>query len=70
MKKQISEIYSEKPYHSQNFVKEENDVKEKLVGYSEKWYIKNDVKLEIELKYEMQKEDKKYLIKLEYSRLE
>jgi hypothetical protein len=70
LKNQISTISKEKPYHFQNFVKEENDVAEKLVGYSEKWYFKNDINLEIELKFEMLEENKKYLIRLEYSRFE
>jgi hypothetical protein len=70
LKNQISKICQEKSYHYQNFVKEENDVEEKLVGYSEKWYFKNDVNLEMELKYEMLEENKKYVIRLEYSRFE
>lgn len=69
-KKQISKICKAKPYHFQDFIKEENDVEERLVGYSEKWYFNNDVNLEMVLKYQIIEENKKYLIGLEYSRFE
>ena len=69
-KKQISEICKEKPYHFQNFVKEENDLEERLIGYSKKWYFKNEENLEMELKYEIVEDNKKYLIRVQYSRFE
>lgn len=70
LKKQIDKICNEKSYHIKNFEIKDNTVKRIPVGYSEKWFLKNDVNLEIELKYEMLERNKKYCIQLEYIRFE
>jgi len=70
LKKQVSKICKEKPYHFKNFEIAENEDVEKEIGYSDQWYFKNETNLEIELKYKILKENKKYLIRIGYTRYE
>lgn len=70
LKKQISKICMEKPYHFKNLGIEENEDFEKEIGYSDQWYFNNAANSEIELKYKILKENKKYLIQLGYTRYE
>lgn len=70
LEKRISKICKEKPYYYKNFRREENDIEEKYVGFSNQWDFKNKENLEIELKYEIIKHNEKYLIELKYSRYE
>ena len=70
LKKQASKICKEKPYHFKNFKIAENEDVEKEIGYSDQWYFKNEANLKIELKYKILKENKKYLIRIGYTRYE
>ena len=70
IKKHISSLSKEKPYFYKNYRRDENDKEERYVGFSNKWYFKNNEDLDIELKFEEIKPNKKYLIELIYSRNE